>query len=492
MAEDQGHTSNDEIMNAVSSLQGTMGLFDQVKQQTEGMEFQTKRTPDGEIEHKVTMSDAALNTLMQALNKLHTVEAGQQQAIARIQQQESMLRQNPILNVLTQVAGQLGSQQNMPGWSQALGKASLALNPTAQQLQGREMEAQQGLAGTIKEEAGIATQMAGLGREERLAGDAMRREQLGYYERGVTAAMQGEFVGDAFEKMQISSGADPAVAHARRQELEGIADQAARARMDKAKATTALENQKAEDRLKEIKLQGENALKVAGLRNEASEKAVAAKAAKSESGEELKAYTTKVKDKLEAAGELEDEVKKLRVMLQQRDSLIGQFKGRMVPTWAAKQRADVEFKAFTQMNAIRGMIGAGARFWNPTEYSNLSPKLVQINKPTDVNLAIADETEKFIQNNRKWTVMTNPDVNWDSPKRQAALGADGPGIVKGWHAAMTDVTEGTVPPSQADIPKEVKDIAAKGPQDGQPRYIRGKGKRYTVVNGVVTGVEDAK
>lgn len=497
-----GLGSSDPGQNAMgASRQFSLDLQNSFKdaQNAGKINFTMEKKGGEEPMVKAEMPAAVMTKIQDILKNYEHIEASYAQEIAENKNREEQVRRNPLMNVLTQVSAQLAQGKRNPDWVQALGRASQALNPTADQLRQQRMGMEQGLLGVLSSEKGLMQEEIAMEREGRLEQKAQRdavttanKEQLSYYNDAMKGAMKGEFVGDPFEKMQVAAGADPDVAHARREELEGIANKAALDNIRKEKAAVELAGQKENARLKEIDAQGKNMIAAINARAELSDTKSKDAASKTATKEELQAYTSKVKDKLEAAGELETDTKKLRIMLEQRDKLIGQFVGKVVPTYILKQRADIEFQAFTQMNAIRGMIGAGARFWNPTEYQNLSPKLVQINKPTDVNLAIVDETEKFIRNNRQWIVNTNPDVNWDHPKRQVALGTDGPDVVKAWHGAMADVAGGTTPPSQATIPKEIKDVAASGAQDGKTRYLQGKGKIYTVVNGIVTGVQDAK
>ncbi len=105
---------------------------------------------------KVTLTgidQSDMQTVSQALEFYKKSLGSFDNRIGELQQRESQVKGNPIMNVLTQLAGQMAQAKDMPGWVQGAGRASLALNPTADALAHERL-------GLQKEQAGIAGMLA--------------------------------------------------------------------------------------------------------------------------------------------------------------------------------------------------------------------------------------------------------------------------------------------------------------------------------------------
>ena len=121
-----------------------------------------------------------VQTIMGVLKNYSQITKSFQEQISRTQQQEARVQANPILNVLTQVAGQMGAAKNMPPIVQALGRSSLALNPTLQQLQGQEMQQEMGLSEVLGRQAQAAGQLENIERMRQMrAKFGLETEKMG-------------------------------------------------------------------------------------------------------------------------------------------------------------------------------------------------------------------------------------------------------------------------------------------------------------------------
>lgn len=97
------------------------------------------------------MPQAMWQQMLKANQFYEQALGGYAQELARNQQELLQVRGNPLLNVLATVSGQMAQQQNMPGIVQALGRANLELNPTAQRLQQERL-------GLLNQMTGVAGQ----------------------------------------------------------------------------------------------------------------------------------------------------------------------------------------------------------------------------------------------------------------------------------------------------------------------------------------------
>jgi len=128
---------------------GNADQFQQYNQNREAeprIDISTRTDPDtGQPLIKVDNITPKLMGLIQQAMSFHAQGmAGMQQRVDQLAAQEQRARQHPILNVLSQVAGQLAvGDKRLPPLVAALGRSSLALNPTPDQLGQQRLGLQQ-------------------------------------------------------------------------------------------------------------------------------------------------------------------------------------------------------------------------------------------------------------------------------------------------------------------------------------------------------------
>lgn len=106
------------------------------------------------------MPQAMWQQMLKANQFYEQALGGYAQELARNQQELLQVRGNPLLNVLATVSGQMAQQQNMPGIVQALGRANLELNPTAQRLQQERMGIMNQMTNVAGQQTAHMAQMA--------------------------------------------------------------------------------------------------------------------------------------------------------------------------------------------------------------------------------------------------------------------------------------------------------------------------------------------
>ena len=166
-------SQHDSQQNAISGGANALQMLDYLKKDFASGQSTYKMDSQGKVEIETTADN--LKTIMGMLkNYAQVAQSHMEETQKRIQQVQA----NPLMNVLTQVAGQMAQQKNMPGIVQALGRSSLALNPTVQQLQGQEMEQQKGLMEVLGEQAQVAGEIDTLQHRDVQEGMARSAAQL--------------------------------------------------------------------------------------------------------------------------------------------------------------------------------------------------------------------------------------------------------------------------------------------------------------------------
>jgi hypothetical protein len=149
-----------------------------------------KKFHDWEITHKGGVSTVT-HTMDGETNKQYMAEHQQLEAIktsyneetSRLATREANLRAHPIAGLLANFASAFASNPKNPGWVQSLGKFAAAENPTPDALMRERMKIQGGIAGILKEEAGLTGEMAAVGarREAATERDLVHQETHDYH-----------------------------------------------------------------------------------------------------------------------------------------------------------------------------------------------------------------------------------------------------------------------------------------------------------------------
>ena len=128
------------------------------------------------VTHKM---DAETNKrYMAELQQLEAIRTSYNNEAARLEQREATARAHPIAGILANVASAMAENRRNPGWVQSLGRFAAAENPTPDALARQRMGVQQGIAGLLKEEAGITGAMATVGTRR----EAARERELVHQE----------------------------------------------------------------------------------------------------------------------------------------------------------------------------------------------------------------------------------------------------------------------------------------------------------------------
>lgn len=160
---------------AMNVGQETTDLFNTMRSDKEEKPLKIKSETDPDTgEPKFTaegLTPKAMSAIMDALNFKARAVAGMQQEVDRMQQQEMAARRHPLLNVLSNVAGNLAAgDPRLPPLVAALGKTSLAFNPPPDQLMAQRLA----LQGKQAQIAGEGAQLGlGLLHEQRSEGQML-------------------------------------------------------------------------------------------------------------------------------------------------------------------------------------------------------------------------------------------------------------------------------------------------------------------------------
>lgn len=193
------------LENVLSNSQGVTDLFGTMRQDQEQNQEPLKLKSEidpatGEQVYSAeNISGPAMAQIMKALEIYPKVIAGMQQHADLLAQQEAKARANPLMNVLSTVAGNLAvTDPRLPPLVSALGRSSLQLNPTADELARRRIGLESEIAKTATEGAGLGL---GLVREHRME-DQMLME-MGHKRELEIARRYGE-LSDAAQKGELT------------------------------------------------------------------------------------------------------------------------------------------------------------------------------------------------------------------------------------------------------------------------------------------------
>lgn len=210
--------SPDQITDDVlgGNLASTSQMFAQGQAQAmePPIKIKSETTDSGGLEHTLTMSDQTLQNVMGKMSYLEQALAAMTQEAGRLQAREMRTRQNPLLNVLTQVAGQLAAgDKRLPPVVSALGRASLALNPTPDELAGRRigLQAEIGRTGLAAAQFGME-QMRERRLQERTTAEIEQKKQddrTRLFREVGNAAQKGELTDAAIVSQMFQDAGTP-------------------------------------------------------------------------------------------------------------------------------------------------------------------------------------------------------------------------------------------------------------------------------------------
>ncbi len=127
--------------------------------------------------------------------QLEAIKTSYNNEAARLEQREAYTRAHPIASLLSNVASAMAENPKNPGWVQSLGRFAAAENPTPDALARQRMGVQQGIAGILKEEAGLTGEMAAVGARK----EAARERDLVHQE---TKEYHGILASEAQERIK--------------------------------------------------------------------------------------------------------------------------------------------------------------------------------------------------------------------------------------------------------------------------------------------------
>ena len=149
------------------SLAGTLGQANEFQQnmvqnQQPPVEQPTvKHRPDGKTDF-LGVDNGLWQTLIQNSKELQGIKQSFMAEATQLKQREQSLRDRPLMNVLTNLAGNMAQQKDMPGWVQAAGRTNLALNPTPDALRMQRAGVEGGLMDVLQKEEANAVKMYGI------------------------------------------------------------------------------------------------------------------------------------------------------------------------------------------------------------------------------------------------------------------------------------------------------------------------------------------
>jgi len=391
------------------------------------------------IEHKDGKQKAVYDMDMETskefqsqLKQLDAIKTSYNDEVNRISQKEAQTRAHPIASILANVASAFAQNPKNPGWVQSLGKFAAAENPTADALMREKMQVQGGIAGLLKEQAGITGAMVGEQREQRLTQmatakatlgekqiDERKRQTLVLLQRDLASkAAEGKYPGDSAQMLELY-GADRELAHSMDQYLQGVNQKAIE--LQKAKQVAVTEKQKTDIQgkidLQKNKQSGdmqklvkshENALDLQNKKiSQTTTKLGAAGGVKP-----LPEVTRKQMASLDSASHALDEVEKILNKDSASLGIVGGLSGggRIREMTDADFAGDVNTIRIQVANAIKAT-GAGARGFGPQErgfFQSISEN--PFSKTVQQNLGVVKAWRSFIQRELSSIMTSHPEI----------------------------------------------------------------------------------
>jgi len=374
-------------------------------------------TKDGEQRATVDIGYEQLNRIMQALQVHSQAVGAMQQRADFLQQQEQRTRQNPILNVLAQLSGNLAAgDKRLPPIVQALGRTSLGLNPGANELARERVDLEGRIA--TQTEADLRALQSG----------QIQMAQLALAERGEERRAREEERRVAADKARMEH--ETRLEQLRAQQIES------QERVAASKEASAERRQAEHDRtLLQAAEVRENAM---WNRTQAQLAAAEAKAR----GQTMKLPAT-LPDKLANLTAAEKALDDMEAGMKKYSAYMGPMAGRTLEPAAAYLKRDVS-KFFDKMQlqvaqAIKST-GAGARGFGPMERGFFQQLAESKNHSAQQNLGIIDAWRDYIKQNRAAYLDTYEGLR--DPKWKRAFGKQGDELFQG--------IEGEQQPAAAD------------------------------------------
>lgn len=397
------------LQENVNSMQGMFSSSQDAANET-APKISTKME-NGQIRATVDMEMGQLQKIMSALQAHSQAVGAMQQREQFLKQQEDRTRRNPLLSVLTSVAGHLGADdKRLPPLVSALGKASLELNPGANAIAQERTDLNRQIA--TQTEADIRSGYQYLEFQQKRQEDAYKHQADldEKSEKRIQKAM--EFVlktpgltPDTVDKTAKAYGLTPEETAM----FKGMVQ-------DKA----AHEKQKDDFTEKMTKYKAQEAAKAHQLSAATADKRLEAMAGNQAAGREFRAYGKIEKDingemKAFAAAEHLQEI----ISDPANTNYLGVIMGH-VPEYAIadpderRKVSGIRAEFFTLLNSVKDSFGAGSYFWRPQEFSNLSPKLATATKTMQADQGILDTLKADSIRVAAVGVRDNPDIDWET------------------------------------------------------------------------------
>lgn len=369
------------------------------------------------------------------------------------QARQAQLQAHPWANTLATIAGSLAANDPNP-ITRGLGQAAQQLNPTQQQLQAQQMQILQGQGQaegqglqaaegyTRTQELLRSHQMAETQKTQALTEKRVEKA-LGELQK---VAMKG---GGPLTPEQFAAGMkarginDPEQIANAYQEHTGGAQAAIAGLSGEQKRKIEIMNDKSTIDQQRDQFKAGVQLQVARMHQISADKALTIRQGemndRAAASREMRGYGKVEKDVMAAIQTVEGS-QHLRQKIEDLKTIagpeyVGVIEGRIpvdkLPLDDATKRRVGELRAefFTMMNDVKNSFGAGARFWNPQEFANLSPKLASAIKSNATNLGILDAIDASAIRTARKLVQSNQDVDWET--RQSAFGNLAPQVMEG-------------------------------------------------------------
>jgi hypothetical protein len=180
--------ARDAVAESADMLQA--GVDDSKKYHNWNIEYK-----DGEATVTHEMDEETNKQYMAEHQQLEAIKTSYMEEAARLEQREATARAHPIAGILANVASAMAENRRNPGWVQSLGRFAAAENPTPDALARQRMGVQQGIAGLLREEAGLTGAMATVGARR----EAARERELVHQE---TKDYHGILASEAQERIK--------------------------------------------------------------------------------------------------------------------------------------------------------------------------------------------------------------------------------------------------------------------------------------------------
>ena len=421
--------ADQSLDSIIAQGQATNELFERQGEEKRKppFEWSSQMTKEGQTIDTLKLPRELTRQVMEDLRWKNETMGAFEQELGRLNKQQQS--GSPILDVLATVSGELAAgDKRLPPLVSALGRASLRLNPTQQEIADRKLSLLSAMSQMSSQQLEMGRQQERLGLErerltfeEKKAEDTLQRQRLEKFNQRadiIAGKGGGPLSFDEYEGKARSYGIkDPEVIKDGYEAHVGAAtvSKAALEAKEKQKIATAKEianikgdvRERVERDLAPLKfanaqrLQTNRIAEMAGLRKDLIE------------DRQANQEYEKVRPGVLAVVNMKDATGKLRQLISEHPEAVGVIEGRIPEYAITREQAQVRAEFFTLLDAVRQSISGGTRFWNPQEFKNLSPKLAMANKTERVNLGIMDALDDFAARGARNIVRTAPYAQWD-------------------------------------------------------------------------------